>query len=82
MVDIIFPSMEALDYVGKTKKTGFTNGKIIVINIYTGSITESNVEELIDLAHTHELIHTIDMDIPEREVLYINRIIYEILTKS
>jgi len=81
MVNIIFPSAEALDYIGKTKKTGFTNGIIICINLYTGSITETNVEEAIDLVHVHELIHTIDMSISEREVLYITKVIHEHLKK-
>jgi len=81
MVDIIFPSMEALYSVGKGKTGGFTNGEKIVINLYTGSITESNVEDLIDLAHTHELIHTLDMNMPEKEVLYASHLIYESLRK-
>jgi len=81
MVDIIFPSMEALYSVGKGKTGGFTNGETIVINLYTGSIIESNVEDLIDLAHTHELIHAINMNMPEKEVLYASHIIYESLKK-
>lgn len=74
--------MEALDYVGKTHKTGFTNGETIVVNLYTGSLTEENVEEALDTVITHELIHSIDMDIPEREVLFMNKIILENLRRN
>lgn len=82
MPNIIFPSMEALDYVGKTHKIGFTNGEIIVVNLYTGSLTEENVEEALDVIITHELIHSVDMDIPEKEVLFMNKIILENLRRN
>ena len=81
MATLIFPSMQALDSVGKTHKTGFTDGETIVINLYTGSITEQNVEELLDIVHTHELIHTIDMRTGEKEVLHMTKILFKELYK-
>lgn len=82
MTNIIFPSMEALDSVGKTYKTGFTNGDIIVVNFYTGSLTEENVEAAVDLVITHELIHVADMNLSEESVLYATKIIFDSLEES
>ena len=82
MVNIIFPSMGALDYVGKRYKTGFTNGEIIIVNLYTGSLTEENVEEALDTVITHEIFHSIDMDIPERGVLFMSKTILENLRRN
>ena len=82
MATLIFPSMQAFDSVGRTHKTGFTDGETIVINLYTGSITEQNVEELLDTVHTHELIHTINMTLSEKKVLYMSKVLLTNLWKT
>lgn len=79
MAALIFPSAEAFDIAKIAWKNGFTDGETIVINLYTGKITEENAEEAIDTIHTHELIHTMDMTIPEREVFHMSKVLLNIL---
>lgn len=75
MVDISFPSQKLVDILGKQHKPGFTNGDVIFINFYTGILTEEYIEEDLNILYIHELIHTIDMDLPEKEVLKLTEII-------
>ena len=69
MVDNSFPTMKLADSLGKRHKPGFTNGDVIFINFYTGIFIEEYIEEDLNILYVHELIHTIDMDLPEREVV-------------
>lgn len=77
MTDIIFPSMEALDSVGRTHKSGFTDGTTIVINLYTSTYTEEITVKRISTAIIHEIIHCMDMNLTERQVLYITMVLFE-----
>lgn len=77
MATLIFPSMQALDSVGKRYKTGFTDGTTIVINLYTGSITEQNIEKILSTVIIHELIHCCDMNLTERQALYMTRVLFK-----
>jgi len=81
MVDNSFPSMKLADTLGKRHKPGFTNGDVIFINFYTGVLTEEYIEEDLNIIYIHELIHTIDMDLSEREVLNMTEVILKNLRK-
>jgi len=75
MPDNSFPSMKLADALGKRHKLGFTNGDVIYINLFTGVLGEEYIEEDLNIHYIHELIHTIDMDLSERKVLYITEVI-------
>jgi len=75
MVDNSFPSIKLADALGKRHKPGFTNGDVIYINLFTGVLGEEYIEEDLNILYIHELIHTIDMDLPESKVLYITGVI-------
>jgi hypothetical protein len=70
MVDNSFPSIKLVEVLNKHHKPGFTNGDIIFINFFTGIFMEEYIEEDLNILYIHELIHTIDMDLPEKSVLF------------
>lgn len=75
MVDNSFPSQKLANVLGKRHKPGFTNGDVIFINFFTGIFIEEYIEEDLNILYIHELIHTIDMDLPEKDVLKLTEII-------
>lgn len=70
MTEISFPTKSEIEYLHKRHKPGFTNGKIIYINFYTGILMEEYIEEDLNILYIHEFIHVINMDLPEKEVLW------------
>jgi len=73
--------MKLADSLGKRHKPGFTNGDVIFLNFYTGILTEEYIEEDIDIIYIHEFIHTVDMNIPEREVLNLTEVVLKNLRR-
>lgn len=82
MVENSFPRMQTTDIVGKRHKPGFTDGKTIWTNLYTGILMEEYIEEDLNILYVHELIHTIDMDLSEREVLKMTDVVLKSLRQQ
>ncbi len=76
-----FPTISEIEYFRKRHKPGFTDGKTIYTNLYTGILMEEFIEEDLNILYVHEMIHTIDMSLTEKEVLWATKIILDFLRK-
>ena len=77
-----FPTISEVEAFRKRHKPGFTDGKIIYTNLYTGILMEEYIEEDLNILYVHELIHTIDMDLSEREVLKMTEVVLRNLRRQ
>ena len=76
-----FPTINEAEVFRKRHKPGFTDGKTIYINLWTGVLSEEHIEEALDVLFTHEFLHTIDMNLEEKKILYMNKILLNNLKK-
>ncbi len=77
MIRNFYPTPKQTDHLYKKHILGFTNGKSIYINLYTDSWKEKDIEKDLNIIYIHELIHLIDMDLSEEEVIFITEILYK-----
>lgn len=76
MIKNFFPTIKQIDRLYKRHIVGFTNGKTIFTNLYTGALKENDISKDLNIIYTHELIHTIDMDLSEDDVIFATKSIF------
>ena len=76
MIKNFFPTIKQIDRLYKRHIVDFTNGKTIFTNLYTGSLKEKDISEDLNIIYIHELIHTINMDLPEDNVIFATKSIF------
>lgn len=79
MPDNSFPTLKLITALGKLRNPGYTNGDIIFINFFCAVFLEEYIEEDLQILYIHELIHTLDMNLLEKSVLFATDIVNKAL---
>ena len=77
MITNEFPTIKQIDRRYKRHIIGFTNGKTIYTNLYTGILREKDIVKDLTIIYIHELIHIINMDLLEDEVVFVTKLLYK-----